>query len=517
MNVGSMLAQCAQRAPDKVAVIFGQEKLSFNQLNLMACRFAGKLRQLGIKKDDRVAIMLPNSSSFTIAYFGILKLGAIAAPLDIRLKGEDIRGIVKDSQIRVFITSSELNLSLAPFIKGIDCLTATIITGMCVDEAEGNCIPFEEIVGDETLSTETGVEVHADDEALYLYTSGTTGRPKGVVLTFNNLRFFPETMEKLYGTSDSTVTGCILPMSHISGPILCNELVDKQCSLVIFDRLRPDTILATVEKHKVTWFHAVPPIFQALLKVPHLTKYDLSSLRFIGMMGTAIPLTLLKDFKKTFPSVSVIQGYGLTETSPFITLVPLEYEQQKMGSIGAAVPHAEIKLVDEKGEEVPCGEAGELIVKGPMVMKEYHNNPEATRDRIKNGWLYTGDLCRKDEDGFYYYLGRKDDMIIVGGLNVFPSEIESTLVSHPQVVEAAAVGVSDRERGQVIMAFVVVEPGFNLSEKELISFCKDRLAIYKVPKRIGFRDTIPKTSTGKIARRLLADTSPGPSDSARTT
>jgi len=508
MNVGKMLARCAQRAPDKTAVIFGQEKLKFNQVNLMASRLADKLLQLGIKKGDRVAIMLPNSSSFAIAYFGILKLGAIGVPLDIRLKDEDIRGIVTDAQIKVFITSSELSVSLAPFIKGIDCLTVTIITGTRGNEAREDCIPFEEIVGDETLSGEMGVEVHADDEALCLYTSGTTGRPKGIVLTFNNLRFFPEALEKLYGTNDSTVTGCILPMSHISGPILCNELVDKQSSLVIFDHLRPDAILATVEKHKVTWFHAVPPIFQALLKVPHLKKYDVSSLRFIGMMGTSIPLALLKDFKKTFPSVSVIQGYGLTETSPFITLVPFEYEQQKMGSIGAAVPHAEIKLVDEKGEEVPCGEAGELIVKGPMVMKGYHNNPEATRERIKNGWLYTGDLCRKDEDGFYYYLGRKDDMIIVGGLNVFPSEIESTLVSHPQVVEAAVVGVPNRERGEVIMAFVVVAPGFNLPEKELISFCRDRLVNYKVPKRIVVRDTIPKTSTGKIARKLLADASP---------
>ncbi len=184
-----------------------------------------------------------------------------------------------------------------------------------------------------------------------------------------------------------------------------------------------------------------------------------------------------------------------------------------MGSIGSAVPHAEIKLVDEKGNKVTCGETGELIVKGPMVMKGYHNNLEATRERIKDGWLYTGDLCRKDEDGFYYYLGRKDDMIIVGGLNVLPSEIESTLVSHSQVVEAAAVGVPDSERGEVIKAVVVVRPGFNLSEKELISFCKDRLANYKVPKRIGFRDTIPKTSTGKIARSLLTDTSP---NSART-
>jgi len=514
MNVGTLLAQCAQRAPDKVAIIFGREKLRFNQLNLMACRLADKLRQHGIKKGDRVALMLPNSSNFAIAYFGILKLGAICVPLDIRFKTEDLQRIVKDAQIKGFITNSVLHVSLAPSIKAIDCLTVSIITEMGKGETREDCISFEEIVGDETLSAERGVEVNGDDEALYLYTSGTTGRPKGVVLTFNNLRFFPEAMGNLYETTDSTVTGCLLPMSHISGPILCNELVDKQCSLVIFDRLRPDTILATVEKHKVTWFHAVPPIFKTLLRAPHRKKYDVSSLRFIGMMGTSIPLTLLKDFKKTFPSVMVIQGYGLTEASPFITLVPLEYEQRKMGSIGAAVPHTEIKLVEEKGEEVPCGEAGELVVRGPMVMKGYHNNPEATSERIKNGWLYTGDLCRKDEDGFYYYLGRKDDMIIVGGLNVFPSEIESTLVSHPQVVEAAAVGVPDRERGEVIIAFVVVEPGFNLPEKELLSFCRDRLVNYKVPKRIVLRDTIPKTSTGKIARKLLTDTLSGSSDNA---
>jgi long-chain acyl-CoA synthetase len=492
MNVGKVLAQCAQKFPDKTALIFSQEEMSFKKINLMANRMSNKLRQLGIKRGDRVALMLPNSSSFVISYFGILKLGAVCVPLDIRFKGEEIRGIIENAQIKVFITSSELNEYCAPLLKKLRHAIIMVIVGIESHGKQDETITFEEIMGDETLSE-----------------AGTTGRPKGVVLTFNNLGFFPETLSKLYGTNDNDVIGCILPMSHLSGPILCNELVDKGCSLVIFDQLRPDKVLVAVEKHRVTWFHAVPPVFQAILRVPHLNEYDLSSLRFIAMMGTSIPFDLLKRFKKTFPSVVVVQGYGLSETSPFITLVPPEYEQKKMGSIGLPVPHAEVKLVmNGKGEEVPCGEVGELMVKGPMVMKEYHNNVELTRERIKDGWFYTGDLCKKDEDGFYYYLSRKDDMIIVGGLNVFPFEVESILLSHPQVLEVAAVGVPDEERGEIIKAVVVLKPGSNLTKKDLISYCRGRLADYKIPKIVEFWDSIPKTSTGKVARKLLINETP---------
>jgi len=505
MNVGKVLAHCAERFPDKTAVICGKEKLSFNQINLMANRVGSKLKQLGIERGDRIALMLPNSSSFVVAYFAILKMGAVCVPLDIRFKGEELCGVIEDGQIKAFIMSSGLNEYCAPFFKKLKHSIIMVIVGSGSNGRQEENITFEEIVGDERLSEEVMVEVNADDEALYLYTSGTTDRPKGIVLTFNNLRFFPETLAELYGTNDSEVIGCVLPMSHITGPILCNELVDKGCSIVIFDQLRPDKILATVEKHKVTWFHAVPPIFQAILRVPNLNKYELSSLRFIGMMGASVPLELLKNFKKVFPSVAVIQGYGLTETSPFITLLPLEYDQKKMGSIGRAVPHAEIQLVDGKGEHVPSGEVGELIVKGPIVMKEYHNNLELTQERIKNGWLYTGDLCKKDDDGFYYHLGRKDDMIIVGGLNVFPFEVESTLLTHPKVIEVAAFGVPDAERGEIIKAVVVLKPGSHLTKKDVISYCRRRLASYKVPKIVEFWESIPKTSTGKIARRLLVN------------
>jgi len=221
------------------------------------------------------------------------------------------------------------------------------------------------------------------------------------------------------------------------------------------------------------------------------------------MMGTSVPLPLIQNFRRVFPSVAVVQGYGLTETSPFITLLPMEYHERKMGSIGRAVPHAEIRIIDESGKEMPDGEPGELIVRGPMLMKGYHGDIQATRERIKDGWLYTGDICKKDADGFYYHLGRKDDMIIIGGLNVYPEEVEQVIATHPGVKEVGVVGVPDSDRGQVIKAVLVVKPGISLSRKEVTAYCNQRLAGFKVPRIIEFAGELPKSSIGKIARRLL--------------
>jgi len=498
VHVGKVLSETAKRTPQKTAVIFKDEEITFFQLELMATRLANKLRTCNVDRGDRVAIVLPNSSQWIVSYFSIMKLGAVAVPLDFRLKGEELFPILTDARVKVAITS-ELYSSVAVFSE-VESINGVIVTG---ERGADGLIRYEEVIGDESLSSPVVVESSEDEEALYLYTSGTTGKPKGVVLTFANLDMFPEGMGTILKTSEDDVLGCLLPMSHITGPILCNELVVRGSTLFIFDQLRPDKILSGIEKQRVTYFHSVPPIFEAILHVPHKERFDLSSLRFIAMMGTSVPLPLLKTFKKTFPSVAVIQGYGLTETSPFITLLPLEYEQQKMGSIGVAVPRAEVKLVNGQGEEVPVQDAGELIVKGPMLMKGYHNNPEATRERIRDGWLYTGDLCRKDEDGFYYHLGRKDDMIIVGGLNVYPAEVEQVLQGHPLVREVGVVGMPDKDRGEIIKAAVVVNPGSELTKKEIIAYCKERLATFKVPKIVELWDELPKSSTGKIARRLL--------------
>jgi len=299
--------------------------------------------------------------------------------------------------------------------------------------------------------------------------------------------------------------GYMLPMSHVSGTLVCNELVWRGSTLCIFDNLRPDKILHTLQDCAVNWFFSVPPIFDALLRVPHIEAYRLESLRWIAMMGTSDPVVLMERFRKQFPGTTVIQGYGLTETHGPFTLVPLDAADRKRGSAGLPIPGAQIRIIDEEGRPVPAGEAGEITVRGPMVMKGYHNDPQSTAERVRAGWLYTGDIGRFDEEGFLYHLGRKDDMIIVGGLNVFPAEIENVLKQHPLVYEVAAVGVPDEDRGAEIHAFVVPADSSALSEKELISFCRQRLASYKVPRAVAFRKSLPRTSSGKIARRLLVN------------
>ena len=500
MNVGRVLSETARKRPHKIAIIFRDEHITFSALDLMATRLANKLRGFEITKGDRVAIILPNSSQFAVAYFAVLKLGAVGVPLDFRLKGEEIHPILIDAEVKAVITSSHYqSASVFSEVKGI---AGVIATGERIND---KVTPYEEVVGDASLSSELMVDSEEEEDALYLYTSGTTGTPKAVVLAFSHLDLFPEVLTMFCKTSENDVLGCPLPMSHISGPIVCNETAVRGSTLCIFDQLRPDKILAAMEKHRVTYFFGVPPIYEAILHVPHRERYNLSSLRFVSMMGTSISLELLKSFKKEFPSVAVIQGYGLTETSPQVTLMPLEYEEKKRGSIGIAVPHAQIKIVDEEGKEVPSDEVGELIVTGPMVMKGYHNNPEATRERIKDGWLYTGDLCKKDRDGFYYHLGRKDDMIIVGGLNVYPAEVEQVLKEHPLIKEAGVVGITDEDRGATIKAAVVIQPDSQITKREIISFCRQKLARFKVPKVIEFWDALPKSSTGKIARKQLID------------
>jgi len=499
MNVGKVLRKTAARLPEKKAVLFGNRLITFNELDRAADRVAGFLRDQGVEKGDRVGIVFPNIPEFVMVYFGILRLGAVGVPLDIRLKGDELIPILEDAEIRaVFIPEDKFSEIQADLKQG-ECLNTVVISG---GEVSGN-YNLEAILKAEVLLTLIDTEVDEEDEALYLYTSGTTGKPKGVVLTFRNLECFPLAFEQVLKIKEDDVMGFILPVSHISGPIICNLMAFCGATLVMFDHLRPDRILKTIDKHSVTWFHGVPPIFQSLLRVPHRERYRLKSLSFVAIMGTSVPIQLMQEFKEIFPTVKVTQGYGLTETSPLIALLPLEYAETKLGSIGLPVPDIEIKIMGEDGKEVPKGEVGEIVVKGPMVMKGYHNNPKATRERIREGWLYTGDLGRIDQEGLVYHLGRKDDMIIIGGSNVFPAEVENVLMIHPDILEAGAVGVPDEDRGQIIKAVVVLKPEKFLDKKDIIAFCREHLAGFKVPKLVEFRDFLPKTSTGKVSRREL--------------
>jgi long-chain acyl-CoA synthetase len=320
-------------------------------------------------------------------------------------------------------------------------------------------------------------------------------------------------MTETHITSFSTVRGCILPMSHIVGPIVCNDLAQKGFTLVIFDQINPNTLLEGIQKHRVTVFESVPIVFQLLLGVRNLSNYDTRSVKIAAMMGTTIPVPLLRAFQSAQPHIKVIQGYGLTETSPLITLVEPGKAETKIGSIGRPVTGVDVRVVDESGGEVPVGEPGEIITRGPHVMKGYFRKPEATAARVRDGWLFTGDIGRCEADGYFYHLGRRDDMIITGGLNVYPAEVEAMIYNHAAVQEAIVFAIPDPKRGQVLGAAIVPRPGATVAEKELLNFLRANLANFKVPQKITIRRTLPRTSSGKAIREaavLLANDSGGP-------
>jgi long-chain acyl-CoA synthetase len=343
-------------------------------------------------------------------------------------------------------------------------------------------------------------KMNADDDALILYTSGTTGEPKGVVFSYRNLVQYPMVMRE-YGISNaSTIRGCILPMSHIVGPIVCNELAERGYTLVIFDQINPVTLLEGIQKYRVNVFESVPIVFQLLLGVKNLASYDTSSMKIAAMMGTSIPLPLLRAFQAAQPHIKVIQGYGLTEASPMITLVEPAKAEAKMGSIGCAVPAVEVKIVDESGKELGVDEPGEILTRGPHVMKGYFRRPEATAERIRDGWLYTGDVGKRGSDGYYYHLGRLDDMIITGGLNVYPAEVENMIYTYPGVQETVVFAIPDAKRGAVIGAAIVERAGANIAEKELLTFLRANLANFKVPDKVVVREALPRTTSGKTIR-----------------
>jgi long-chain acyl-CoA synthetase len=404
MNVGKVLRQTASRLPDKKAVIFGNKSFTFGELDRGADHIANFLAQRGIKKGDRVAVVFPNIPEFVVVYFGIIRLGAIGVPLDFRFMGGELASVLVDADVKALFTLKnkfiEIESDLGPAKKQLH--TVVLFEG-----EHPETFQLENLLSKNTPEPADDHTIDEADEALYLYTSGTTGKPKGVVLTFRNLDYYPLTMNRMVKAGENDVIGFIIPLSHISGPIVSNMIAKNGSTVVLFENLRPDRILADVDRHGVTYFFGVPPIFQAILRVPHRERFHLKTLVYVSMMGTNIPLPLMQEFRQAFPTVKVIQGYGLTETSPYITLMPLEHADDKMGSIGLPVPEIELRLLDSKKKEVGAVEAGEITVKGPMVMKGYHNNPGATQEMIRDGWLHTGDLGKMDQDGFVYHLDEK--------------------------------------------------------------------------------------------------------------
>ncbi len=498
-----VLDQTAAGQPHKTAIITKDETLSFAALTQRVRALAGHLQEEGVGQGDRVGVLLPNSAAIPLSYFATQKIGAVTVILDARLKGKELEGVLKDADLKLLVIHAHLYPELQEVFKAAAPVPVWIVGGDGERSFERRFAP--------PARAAVLPRLNPDDDALILYTSGTTGEPKGVVLSYRNLAQYPRVMREMGVTDASTVRGCILPMSHIVGPVVCNELAERGYTLVIFDQINPITILEGIQKYRVSVFESMPIVFQLLLGVKNLSSYDTSSMKIAAMMGTSIPLPLLRAFQAAQPHVKVIQGYGLTETSPMITLVEPAKAEEKVGSIGRAVPGVEVRIVDESGKELGVDEPGEIITRGPHVMKGYFRRPDATAQRIRDGWLYTGDVGKRGADGYFYHLGRRDDMIITGGLNVYPAEVENMIYNFPGVQENIVFAIPDSKRGQVIGAAIVPRPGARLVEREILAFLRANLANFKVPDKIVIRESLPRTSSGKTIRDAETLLSPPPS------
>ena len=491
MNAGRLLSKLAADKAGETALFFNESQYSYERLNFLANTLARHLAEYGIKQGDCIAVMLPNCPEFAFIYFATSKLGAVFCPIDIRLGAAESNQILSNTRTRICFTFPELPHKdrLNQEVRNID-IAGEEFSSMLTDLADNR-----------DISTDVG----ADETALYLHTSGTTGIPKMVELTFANLDCFPKAMENCIVRREEEVLGIILPMSHISGPIILNLLLAEKCKLVIIDSFNPLTLFENIAKHRITYFHAVPPVFSLMLKSGLAERFDTSSLDIIAMMGTSVPVSLMNAFKNTFPHVVVLQGYGLTETSPLLTLTKREDADLKRASIGTPVEGAEALVVDEHDRTLGVGEIGELIVKGPMVMKGYLDMPEQSSERIRNGYFYTNDLVKVDSDNYYYHMGRRNDMLVLAnGLNVYPAEIQNIIFSHPAVLDATVIGIhSAKQQGNILHAFVVPAPNAALRDVDIRELCTKQLGSIKTPKKITLLESLPKTSTGKTDIREL--------------
>jgi long-chain acyl-CoA synthetase len=504
MIVREYLQKQAKERPHKVAILFKDEKITFSDLDTLSNRLANRLLNAGINKGDRVVLLFQNCPEFCVAYFAILKIGAIAVVLDFRLSPAEMEPLFQETEVSAIITSARQKVFIDRVRRTVPTLKHIVVTG-AEDEDIRDWHSYEKIIARES-SEKISIPLQEEDESLYIYTSGTTARSKGVVLTNDHLSYFPESMHHALPISHEDTYGLVIPISHISGPILMNLMVKTGLSVSIVDEMKPKKILDAIHTHGVTIFHAVPPIFQLILNVPHWERYDCSNLKWVAMMGTVVPEQLMKEFDERYPHLRALQGYGATETSPLLTLTHWEDAPRKMASAGKAVPRMELKIIGRDGNEVELGQIGEIIARGPQIMQGYFKDPKATAKKIRDGWYHTGDLARLDEDGYLHILGRTDEMVVTGGLNVYPSEVETVLLNHPKVAEAAVVGIPDAKRGQVMRAAVVLKHGETATHREILKFCKERLANFKIPRQLEFKDSLPKSRTGKVAKRQLRTT-----------
>jgi acyl-CoA synthetase (AMP-forming)/AMP-acid ligase II len=497
MDLALNLRNLAKDNPHKIFLVYRGAEISLSKAVEMVNTLAYYLKKIGIGRGDKIAIYLPNNIEYIVSYLATFSMGAVAVPLDIRSTEEEVLNMLTHAEVKVFITHTFKHFDLFKMKKRVPGLKEVILGS----EEKTSFKTITEILTTESADFKN-VEINGEDPCFLFYTSGTTGRPKAVLLNYRNLDNPSQTVDYLLGPDIfGKVTLCAMPLSHIGGFDYLLFAITHNMTLVLMDRFIPVEFLKHIEKYKVSWLHLVPTMFTAILHTKEFEKFDLSSLKGVTVFGAPSPPSLIERFGEFCPQAKLFHGWGMTETTAPNTVAT----QANIKSVGKAPPWFKIKIVDNNGRELPLGEIGEIVVSGWPVMVGYYKAPELTKEVIKDGWLYTGDLGCLDKEGYLYIRGRKRDMIIVGGLNVFAPEVEGVISQHPKVKEVAVIGIFDKLRGEAIKAFLVLREGEKTSNEEIRSFCRKHLAGFKVPQVIEVRDSLPKTKSGKINKELLKD------------
>lgn len=496
MDLGRFLKERVRRYGNRVLLHGEEGPMTYREFDAATDRIAHGLECLGIAHGDHVAVLHPNSSQTLIAFFAIIKAGGVVVPINPLYTPREVTYLLDNSESTLLIAYEDFAALVDQVKGGAPRLKRTILRrrGESVEEAVG-------AQAGRRLVPITEKPFSPDDPAIMFYTSGTTGNPKGVVLTHANFCFGGPNIAQSYGLKADDVTIAALPMVHvfaIASPFFGS--LSSGGSAVVVERFKPQTIFEVIEKYRVTWFPGVPTMFVLLLNALPENTRDISSLRMGLSGGASLPAEVLKRWEEAFHA-DVIEVYGLTESTGLVTANPV-YGERKPGTVGIVVSGVSAKVVNQEGNECPPNEVGDLLFRGPNATKGYFNLPAETREKIRDGWVHTGDHAYRDADGYFTIVGREKELIISGGYNIYPKEIEEVLHSHRAVGEAAVIGVADPLKGEVPKAFIALRPGMAATGEELIAHCKENLAPYKMPK-IAFVKALPKNMTGKIMKKEL--------------
>lgn len=495
MNIAQHVERATKFFPDRPAILFEGTAWTYSELNDRANRLANALKANGVQRGDRVSLYLPNCPEFALSYLAAMKIGAVAVSINGLFKAEEVRYIVEDSGSTVIFTSGD-SVPNIPRADLPSLMHVIVVSG----DAQGNVLLDDWV--SKGASEFKSADLLPDDPAVLLYTSGTTGVPKGATLTHGNVisNTYATVHHSGFGQNDRMAL--FLPITHVFGQdFIMNSTFTACATLALYRRFVPDQVLDSVQRDRITMFFAVPTIYINLLNMD-LSGFDLSSIRYDFSAAATMPQEISRRWTERFGR-PIYEGYGLTESSPFACY---NHDfRHKFGSVGTAIENFEVRIFDSQDQEAPLGQWGEIVIRGPGVMKGYWNKPDDTAWALRGGWLHTGDIGMMDDEGYIFIMDRVKDMINAAGFKVYPAEVEQVLYKHPAVREVAVYGVKDPVKGEVVKAAIVLKQGAAATSEEIIAYCRDRMAVYKAPAHVDFVKDLPRNPTGKILKRVLRD------------